>query len=100
MYFPLSHSLTVKVDVLAKEKEVVYDEGSKYVTVFDPLDGSSNVDAGIPTGESHQFCIKVNSSSIMQSLPQKVSQSLNVHIIKEQFLESFIMMRLVIYLPF
>jgi len=38
------------VDVLATEKEVVYDEGSKYVTVFDPLDGSSNVDAGIPTG--------------------------------------------------
>jgi len=31
-------------------KEVIYDEGSKYVTVFDPLDGSSNVDAGIPTG--------------------------------------------------
>lgn len=41
-----------KVDVAAKEKEkeVVFDEGSKYVTVFDPLDGSSNVDAGIPTG--------------------------------------------------
>lgn len=32
------------------DKEVIYDEGSKYVTVFDPLDGSSNVDAGIPTG--------------------------------------------------
>ena len=38
--------------VSAREKEVIYDEGSKYVTVFDPLDGSSNVDAGIPTGES------------------------------------------------
>jgi len=35
---------------LKGEKEVLYDEGSKYVTVFDPLDGSSNVDAGIPTG--------------------------------------------------
>ena len=34
-----------------KNKEVVYEEGSKYVAVFDPLDGSSNVDAGIPTGE-------------------------------------------------
>jgi len=32
------------------EKEVISNEGSKYVTVFDPLDGSSNVDAGIPTG--------------------------------------------------
>jgi len=42
------------MDVAAQErddnKELIYDEGSKYVTVFDPLDGSSNVDAGIPTG--------------------------------------------------
>eukprot|EP00558_Chaetoceros_sp_UNC1202_P003693 CAMPEP_0197234430 /NCGR_PEP_ID=MMETSP1429-20130617/2183_1 /TAXON_ID=49237 /ORGANISM="Chaetoceros sp., Strain UNC1202" /LENGTH=407 /DNA_ID=CAMNT_0042692837 /DNA_START=77 /DNA_END=1300 /DNA_ORIENTATION=+ len=38
------------VDVMSMDKEVVYDEGSQYVTVFDPLDGSSNVDAGIPTG--------------------------------------------------
>ena len=35
---------------VVSDKEVVFDEGSKYVTVFDPLDGSSNVDAGIPTG--------------------------------------------------
>lgn len=33
-----------------EDKDVIYDEGSSYVTVFDPLDGSSNVDAGIPTG--------------------------------------------------
>jgi len=32
------------------QKEVIVDEGPKYVAVFDPLDGSSNVDAGIPTG--------------------------------------------------
>jgi len=32
------------------EKEVIVDETEKYVAVFDPLDGSSNVDAGIPTG--------------------------------------------------
>jgi fructose-1,6-bisphosphatase I len=32
------------------EKEAVYTETDKYVCVFDPLDGSSNVDAGIPTG--------------------------------------------------
>jgi len=30
--------------------EIVIDEGERYVAVFDPLDGSSNVDAGIPTG--------------------------------------------------
>jgi len=33
-----------------KEKQVLFDETEKYVAVFDPLDGSSNVDAGIPTG--------------------------------------------------
>mmetsp|Transcript_8838 Transcript_8838/g.16676 ORF Transcript_8838/g.16676 Transcript_8838/m.16676 type:complete len:412 (-) Transcript_8838:235-1470(-) len=41
------------VDVMpdnAKKSEIVIDEGEKYVAVFDPLDGSSNVDAGIPTG--------------------------------------------------
>lgn len=32
------------------DKEVLIDESEKYVAVFDPLDGSSNVDAGIPTG--------------------------------------------------
>jgi len=31
-------------------REIVIEEGEKYVAVFDPLDGSSNVDAGIPTG--------------------------------------------------
>ena len=45
------------MDVAAEEKDednkdVIYDEGSQYVTVFDPLDGSSNVDAGIPTGKT------------------------------------------------
>lgn len=30
--------------------DIVIEEGNKYVAVFDPLDGSSNVDAGIPTG--------------------------------------------------
>jgi len=30
--------------------EVIIEEGEKYVCVFDPLDGSSNCDAGIPTG--------------------------------------------------
>lgn len=32
-------------------KDVIVDQaGDKYIAVFDPLDGSSNVDAGIPTG--------------------------------------------------
>mmetsp|Transcript_29626 Transcript_29626/g.39535 ORF Transcript_29626/g.39535 Transcript_29626/m.39535 type:complete len:258 (+) Transcript_29626:224-997(+) len=33
-----------------KTQDILIDEGEKYVAVFDPLDGSSNVDAGIPTG--------------------------------------------------
>jgi len=31
-------------------KDLIVEETDKYVVVFDPLDGSSNVDAGIPTG--------------------------------------------------
>ncbi|KAL3922586.1 MAG: hypothetical protein SGILL_002127 [Bacillariaceae sp.] len=31
-------------------QEIIIEEGERYVAVFDPLDGSSNVDAGIPTG--------------------------------------------------
>ncbi len=33
-----------------KSSEILFEETDKYVVVFDPLDGSSNVDAGIPTG--------------------------------------------------
>jgi len=54
---------TGKLGVLASEEEetpvditedaddgILFDEGDMFVAVFDPLDGSSNVDAGIPTG--------------------------------------------------
>ena len=34
----------------SRDQEILIDDGEKYVAVFDPLDGSSNVDAGIPTG--------------------------------------------------
>lgn len=40
----------VPVDLINNDKDAVFTETSKYVAVFDPLDGSSNVDAGIPTG--------------------------------------------------
>ena len=42
----------VPVSILegSRDQQVLIDEGEKYVAVFDPLDGSSNVDAGIPTG--------------------------------------------------
>ncbi|GAQ82255.1 Fructose-1,6-bisphosphatase [Klebsormidium nitens] len=41
------------VAVLASEEDeepVVGSEGGKFVVAFDPLDGSRNIDAGIPTG--------------------------------------------------
>jgi len=38
------------VDLAGGSKEMIVDRGERYVAVFDPLDGSSNVDAGIPTG--------------------------------------------------
>lgn len=42
----------VPVDVkgIDVSKDIMFDETAKYTAVFDPLDGSSNVDAGIPTG--------------------------------------------------
>jgi len=46
----------VPVDVIGRSnsnsdsQEIIIEEGERYVAVFDPLDGSSNVDAGIPTG--------------------------------------------------
>lgn len=33
-----------------ENKDLIVEETGRYVAVFDPLDGSSNVDAGIPTG--------------------------------------------------
>lgn len=62
----------VGVNSIVNEKDVIYDEGSKYVTVFDPLDGSSNVDAAIPTGTifgifpHDEFC---DISSFLESDP-------------------------------
>jgi Fructose-1-6-bisphosphatase, N-terminal domain len=38
-------------------KDVLIDAGDKYCAVFNPLDGSSNVDAGIPTGTIIGKCI-------------------------------------------
>lgn len=47
------------MNVATEKKDVIYDEGSSYVTVFDPLDGSSNVDAGIPTGKRGRDIMRI-----------------------------------------
>jgi len=55
------------VDVIFRDpsgsgSEIVFNDGDQYVAVFDPLDGSSNVDAGCPTGtiigiyEHDEYC--------------------------------------------
>ncbi|GMH65902.1 hypothetical protein TrRE_jg7254 [Triparma retinervis] len=62
----------VPVDVPSRKTDVMFDETSKYVAVFDPLDGSSNVDAGIPTGtifgifEHEEECVVENSSDMTE----------------------------------
>lgn len=40
----------VDVEGISEKADIMFDETAKYTAVFDPLDGSSNVDAGIPTG--------------------------------------------------
>jgi fructose-1,6-bisphosphatase I len=37
-------------NAVSDSREIVIEEGERYVAVFNALDGSSNVDAGIPTG--------------------------------------------------
>merc|ERR1719162_1466419 len=53
-YHAVSFHFILQVDLVggatSDSQEIVIEEGEKYVAVFDPLDGSSNVDAGIPTG--------------------------------------------------
>ena len=53
-YIYFLFSIDSQVDLVGNaqsdSQEIVIEEGEKYVAVFDPLDGSSNVDAGIPTG--------------------------------------------------
>ena len=54
----------VGIEVSAEEADfwgwgsdsVILDNTGRYVAVFDPLDGSSNVDAGIPVGTSCCCC--------------------------------------------
>jgi fructose-1,6-bisphosphatase I len=57
------------------DRDVLIKEGKRYAAVFDPLDGSSNVDAGIPTGtifgifdEGDTVCV------VDESLPLNVEQ--------------------------
>jgi fructose-1,6-bisphosphatase I len=52
--FKYSLSLGGQVAVMASEEEedvvVLNDQKGKYVVLFDPLDGSSNIDTGMPVG--------------------------------------------------
>eukprot|EP00595_Chromulina_sp_UTEXLB2642_P000691 CAMPEP_0196768506 /NCGR_PEP_ID=MMETSP1095-20130614/42852_1 /TAXON_ID=96789 ORGANISM="Chromulina nebulosa, Strain UTEXLB2642" /NCGR_SAMPLE_ID=MMETSP1095 /ASSEMBLY_ACC=CAM_ASM_000446 /LENGTH=374 /DNA_ID=CAMNT_0042138219 /DNA_START=103 /DNA_END=1227 /DNA_ORIENTATION=+ len=49
--FPTDKYKDVGLKTTSFNSEVIVEEtGGKFIAVFDPLDGSSNVDAGIPTG--------------------------------------------------
>jgi hypothetical protein len=50
VFHPEHQQVDLIGNAISDSEEIVIDEGEKYVAVFDPLDGSSNVDAGIPTG--------------------------------------------------
>jgi fructose-1,6-bisphosphatase len=57
-----------KLGVIASEEEdhpVLVEEAfsSKYVAVFDPLDGSSNIDAAISTGTAHVLILNLYCTS-------------------------------------
>lgn len=47
---PVENGAKYKRSTSFKSGVVIEETGGKYIAVFDPLDGSSNVDAGIPTG--------------------------------------------------
>jgi len=67
--------------LLSDAREVVIDESERYVCVFDPLDGSSNVDAGIPTGTilgiyEHDESCQVDPSCVDEECSDQEAQCL------------------------
>lgn len=73
------------VDLIGSAKtdaqEVVIDESERYVAVFDPLDGSSNVDAGIPTGTilgiyEHDESCEIDENCIGEDCTEQEAQCL------------------------
>ncbi|KAJ1629404.1 chloroplast fructose-1,6-bisphosphatase [Pavlovales sp. CCMP2436] len=67
----------------SRAKDIVIEEGNKYVAVFDPLDGSSNVDAGIPTGtifgifdEGDTNCVIDDSSTLSAEAQECLASTL------------------------
>jgi fructose-1,6-bisphosphatase I len=67
--------------LLSDAREVVIDESERYVCVFDPLDGSSNVDAGIPTGTilgiyEHDETCEVDPSCVRDECSDQEAQCL------------------------
>jgi fructose-1,6-bisphosphatase I len=76
----VSEEENVPVDLVGNtrsdSREILIEEGEKYVAVFDPLDGSSNVDAGIPTGTiigiyEHDESCEVNLDSFGEAVNEQ-----------------------------
>jgi len=87
------------VDVLEDEGigtyrdfDALMDETGKYTAVFDPLDGSSNVDAGIPTGtifgifEDSAECIIPEEACVEESFADPPPDDCDVSVASQQCL--------------
>jgi len=90
---------TGRINVLASEEEdvpvdltnakkggrtqkVVIDDLDKYVAVFDPLDGSSNVDAGCPTGTiigiyEHDEACEIDDDASMEEKDRQMAECMS-----------------------
>merc|ERR1712157_417619 len=75
------------VDIVGNDKDetnpsVVFDDTDRYVVVFDPLDGSSNVDAGCPTGTiigiyEHDEGCEVDEDCIGEECTRQMAECMN-----------------------
>jgi hypothetical protein len=94
------------VDVLEDEGigtyrdfDALMDETGKYTAVFDPLDGSSNVDAGIPTGtifgifEDSAECIIPEEACVEESFADPPPDDCDVSVASQQCLAATVLDR-------
>merc|ERR1712194_459156 len=66
----------------ASRNSIVIDDTDKYVAVFDPLDGSSNVDAGCPTGTiigiyEHDEACEIDDDASMEEKDRQMAECMS-----------------------
>ena len=61
------------------DDEIIIEGGGEYSVVFDPLDGSSNIDCGVSIGTIYGIYKKEKTEgAICQQCPQSLSRPLHV----------------------